>query len=263
MDLRILGPLEVRGTGGPLALGGVQQRGVLAMLALHLNEVVTTDFLIDGLWGEEAPASAANIVQGYVSRLRKALQAANAPDRAGAAVLLRRGPGYLLELDPERLDLHRFQRLVREGVQSFRPSPARAASTLREALELWRGQPLAEFADEPFARAEIPRLQQQRLSALQARLEADLTLGRHAELVGELAALVAEHPLHEGLHRLLMLSLYRAGRQAEALEVYRRGRADPPGEMGIPPRPGPPKTQGGIPPPPPDPGRAPPAPPPP
>jgi DNA-binding SARP family transcriptional activator len=116
MDLRMFGPLEVRGTGGPLALGGTQQRAVLAMLALHLNEVISTDFLIDGLWGDQAPASATNIVQGYVSRLRKALQAENEPERAGAMVLLRRGPGYLLELHPEQVDLYRFQRLVREGV---------------------------------------------------------------------------------------------------------------------------------------------------
>ncbi|ADB73621.1 FxSxx-COOH system tetratricopeptide repeat protein [Geodermatophilus obscurus] len=235
MDLRILGPLEVRGTGGPLVLGGVQQRGVLAMLALHLNEVVTTDFLIDGLWGEEAPASATNIVQGYVSRLRKALQAENVPDRVGAAVLLRRGPGYLLELDPEQVDLYRFQRLLREGVRALRPAPVRAASTLREALGLWRGQPLAEFADVPFARVEIPRLEQQRLGALEARLKADLALGRHAEVIGELKALVARHPLHEGLHQLLMLSLYRSGRQAEALEAYRQARETLAEELGIDP----------------------------
>src|SRR3954451_6596573 len=115
MQIRVLGPLEVRGAGQPLALGGVQQRAVLAMLALHLNEAVTTDFLVDGLWGEQVPASATNTVQVYVSRLRKALQAVKESDGAGGAVLLRRGSGYLLELDPEQLDLHRFGRLAREG----------------------------------------------------------------------------------------------------------------------------------------------------
>jgi DNA-binding SARP family transcriptional activator len=124
MELRMLGPLEVRGVGGPLALGGVQQRAVLAMLALRLNEVVSTDFLVDGLWGDQAPASAVNIVQGYISRLRKVLQAEEASDGVGAAVLFRRGPGYLLELDPERVDLYRFQRLVRAGGR-WRSSPTR------------------------------------------------------------------------------------------------------------------------------------------
>jgi DNA-binding SARP family transcriptional activator len=235
MEVRLLGPLEVWSVGGPRPLGGVQQRAVLAMLALHLNEVVSTDFLVDGLWGDRAPMSALNIVQGYVSRLRKVLHAEEASDGTGAAVLQRRGPGYLVELDPERLDLHRFQRLAREGAQRLSVGPARAASTLREALGLWRGQPLAEFDDTPFARAEIPRLEQQRLTALEARLQADLALGRHAELVSELQALVAEHPLHEGLHRLLMLSLYRCGRQAEALETYRRARHTLAEELGIDP----------------------------
>jgi DNA-binding SARP family transcriptional activator len=235
MDLRLLGPLEVRGAGGPLALGGVQQRAVLALLALHLNQVVATDVLVDGLWGQRAPSSAVNIVQGYVSRLRKVLQPKKSLDQAGAAVLQRHGPGYLLELDPEQVDLYRFQRLVRDGTQALHAAPDRAASELREALDLWRGQPLAEFTDAPFARAEISRLEQLRLTALAARLEADLALGRHAELISELEALVAEHPLHEGLHRLLMLSLYRAGRQAEALEAYRRARQILSEELGIDP----------------------------
>ena len=224
MDLRILGPLEVRVAGGALGLGGVKQRAVLAMLALHLDEVVPSDVLVDGLWGEQPPASAVNTLQVYVSRLRRVLQAEDDPDRAGVAVLQRRGPGYVLDLDPERLDLHRFQRLVREGTEALRTAPARASGTLREALGLWRGQPLAEFVDEPFARAEIPRLEQLRLGALEACLEAELALGRHAQLVSELEYLVAEHPLHEGLHGMLMVALYRSGRQAEALGVHRRAR---------------------------------------
>jgi len=213
----------------------VQQRAVLAMLALHLNVAVSTDFLVDGLWGDQAPASALNIVQSYISRLRKALQAATEVDRVGGAMLQRRGPGYLLELDPKLVDLYRFQRLVREGTQALRPAPARAASTLREALDLWRGRPLAEFAEQPFAQAEIPRLEQQQLSALEAWLEAELALGRHGEVVGELETLVGEHPLHEGLHGLLMLALYRSGRQAEALGVYQRVRRRLADELGIDP----------------------------
>jgi DNA-binding SARP family transcriptional activator len=234
MDLRMLGQLEVRGTGGPLVLGGVKQRAVLAMLALRLDEVVSTDLLVDGLW-DEAPASALNIVQGYISRLRRALQAEDGIVSADAAVLQRSGRGYLLALEPEHVDLHRFQRLAREGSEALRPAPSRAAGTLREALGLWRGRPMAELADTPFARAEIPRLEQQRLAALEARLEADLALGRHAQLIGELQTLLAGHPLHEGLHRQLMLSLYRSGRQAEALGAYRRAREILSEELGIDP----------------------------
>ncbi|WP_244522296.1 FxSxx-COOH system tetratricopeptide repeat protein [Geodermatophilus africanus] len=203
----------------------MKQRAVLAMLALHLDEVVPVDVLVDGLWGEKPPAGAVNTLQVYVSRLRKVLlQAEDAPDRAGVAVLQRRGPGYVLGLVPEQLDLHRFQRLVREGTEVLRMAPARASGTLREALGLWRGQPLAEFVDEPFAHTEIPHLAQLRLGALEACLEAELALGRHAQLVSELEYLVAEHPLHEGLHGMLMVGLYRSGRQAEALGAYRRAR---------------------------------------
>src|SRR5688500_10118216 len=197
MQIQVLGPLEVRGAGGLLPLGGVKQRAVLAMLALHLNEAVSTEILVHGLWGEQPPAGARNTVQVYVSRLRKVLQAATGPDRASAAVLQRRGPGYVLELDPERLDLHRFERLVREGVQALPAAPAGAATALSEALGLWRGSPLAEFVDEPFARAEVSRLEQQRLAAVEVRLQAELALGRHTQLVGQLEYLVAEHPLHE------------------------------------------------------------------
>ncbi|HVI37975.1 MAG TPA: BTAD domain-containing putative transcriptional regulator, partial [Gaiellales bacterium] len=235
MQIQVLGPLEVRQAGGLVALGGVKQRAVLAMLALRVNEVVPSEWLIEGLWGEQAPPSATNAVQVYVSRLRKALRGAAAAEAAPAAVLQRRGPGYRLELDPERLDLYRFQRLAREGVQALPAAPGRAANQLREALGLWRGQPLAEFADAPFARAEVPRLEQQHLAALEAWLQAELALGRHAELIGELEAWVARHPLHEGLHRLLMLSLYRCGRQAEALEAYRRAHHILAEELGIEP----------------------------
>jgi DNA-binding SARP family transcriptional activator len=235
MQIRVLGPLEAWGSGGPLESGGVKQRAVLAMLALHLNQVVPTESLVEGLWGDRVPVAAVNTVQVYVSRLRKALRSVDTADPERAATLHRRGPGYVLALDPEQVDLHRFQRLTREGVEVLRDTPARAASVLREALGLWRGQPLAEFADAPFARAETPRLEQQRLAASEACLEAEMALGRHAQLIGELEALVAQHPLHEGLHRLLMLSLYRSGRQAEALEAYRRTHRTLAEELGITP----------------------------
>jgi DNA-binding SARP family transcriptional activator len=235
MQIHVLGPLEVLGAGGSVGLGGVKQRAVLAMLALHLNHVVSTQSLVEGLWGDQAPAGATNTVQVYVSRLRKVLRTADGSHPAGAAVLQRREPGYLFELDPEWLDLRRFQRLAREGAQALRPAPAQSVTILREALDLWRGQPLAEFADQPFAQTEIPRLEQQRLAALETYLQAELAVGRHTQLVGELETLVAEHPLHEEMHRLLMLSLYRSGRQAEALEAYRRARQILTDELGIDP----------------------------
>jgi DNA-binding SARP family transcriptional activator len=248
MDVRILGPLEVWVAGRSLALGGTKQRAVLAMLVLHANQVVAIDHLVDGLWGQTPPDGATNVVQVYVSRLRKTLRAASPEGSAGwsegradrpegqaAAVLARRKPGYLLQLDTDELDLARFQRLADQGTQALRRVPELAAARLGEALRLWRGRPLAEFTDEPFAQAESARLAEQHLAVLQARIEADLALGRHAELVAELQALVAEYPLQEGLHRQLLLSLYRSGRQAEALEAYQRTRKLLAEELGIDP----------------------------
>ena len=217
MEVRILGPLEVVvHAGTPLPLGGTKQRAVFAMLALRVNQVVSLDFLVDGLWGIEPPTDPANVIQVYLSRLRKALHQEGSEDSQDGR-LLRRKPGYLLQLDPERLDLHRFERLAREGILALPSAPGLAAAALSEALGLWRGLPLAEFTEEPFARNEIPRLEELRLNALTVRIQADLALGRHAQLVVELEDLTSRYPLHEGLRGQLILSLYRAGRQAEAL----------------------------------------------
>jgi DNA-binding SARP family transcriptional activator len=235
VEVRILGPLEVVvHAGTPLALGGTKQRAVLAMLALRVNQVVSLDFLVDGLWGTEPPTDPTNVVQVYLSRLRKALRPRGTDDSLDGQVL-RRKPGYLLQLDPEHLDLHRFERLAREGRHALPAAPESAAATLNEALRLWRGLPLAEFTEEPFARNEIPRLEEQRLTALAARIEADLALGRHAQLVAELEELTSRYPLHEGLRGQLILSLYRSGRQAEALAAYRRAREALADELGIDP----------------------------
>jgi DNA-binding SARP family transcriptional activator len=233
MEVRILGPLEVRAMGQPLPLGGTKQRAVLAMLVLHANQVVSIDDLVDGLWGQAPPDSATNAVQVYISRLRKLLQAD--PREGSAHLLVRRRPGYLLKLDADELDLARFERLALQGTQALLAAPGLAAAKLREALGLWRGAPLAEFVDEPFAQAERARLEEQRFAVLQARIDADLALGRHAELVGELEVLVARQPLREELHQQLLLSLYRSGRQAEALEAYRRVRQTLTEELGIDP----------------------------
>jgi DNA-binding SARP family transcriptional activator len=223
MDFRLLGPMEVAGDEGPLALGGIKQRSLLAMLLLHANQVVSTDRLIDALWGASPPFTCTKSIQVYVSRLRKAM----ADDR-----LVTRAPGYVVYVDPTELDLTRFEQLVAEA---RRASPESASAKLREALSLWRGPPLADLAYEEFAQAEIARLEEMRLGAVEQRLEADLALSHHAELVAELETLVARHPLRERFRHQLMLALYRSGRQAEALEAYRHAREELSDELGLEP----------------------------
>src|SRR5262245_32659285 len=227
MEFRILGPLEVSGTGGEVPLGGPKPRALLAVLLLHGNEVVPTDRLIDELWGEDAPDDAAAALRVNVSRLRKALP---------QGVLTTRSPGYLVRIGPDELDLHRFERLVAEGRSLLaRGLAADASERLRDALSLWRGPALADFAYESFAQAAIARLEEIRLAAVELRIDADLALGRHGELVGELEALVAEHPLRERLRMYLMTALYRSDRQAEALEAYHDARRALVDTLGIEP----------------------------
>jgi DNA-binding SARP family transcriptional activator len=223
MDFRILGPLEVSEHDHPLALGGIKQRSVLAILLLHANQVVSTDRLIDELWGAAPPATSAKSIQVYVSKLRRQLG-----DRRVAT----RPPGYLLHVDPSEFDLARFEQLMAEAA---RAAPETAAHKLRQALALWRGPALADLAYEPFAQAETARLEELRVAALEQRIDADLASGRHAQLVGELEALVAQHPLRERLRSQLMLALYRSARQAEALEVYRKTRDEMVEELGLEP----------------------------
>jgi DNA-binding SARP family transcriptional activator/ABC-type branched-subunit amino acid transport system substrate-binding protein/streptogramin lyase len=221
MHFRILGPLEVWADGHELQLGAGRQRALLTLLLLHANEVVPSDRLIDELWGERPPATASKVVQGYVSQLRKAL----AED-----VLVTRPPGYLLRVDAT--DAREFERLVDEAQGQ---EPAEAARTLRRALELWRGPPLADFEYENWAQAEIARLEELRLEAVEDRIDAELQLGRHAQLVPELESLAAAHPLRERVRGQLMLALYRSGRQAEALDEYAEARRQLVGELGIEP----------------------------
>jgi DNA-binding SARP family transcriptional activator/DNA-binding beta-propeller fold protein YncE len=209
---------------------------VLALLLLHANEVVSTDRLIDDVWGESPPESAANMLQGYVSHLRKTLE----PDsrRGEHELLVSRPPGYVLQLRPDQLDAARFERLGSEGRRLLEDGDvAAAAERLRAALALWHGGALADLAYEAFARAEIDRLEELRLQTLEDRIDADLALGRHKALVGELREVVDQHPLPERLRGQLMTALYRCGRQAEALEVYREGRRALLDELGIEPGP--------------------------
>ena len=244
MRYRLLGPLEVSDGDRPLALGEGRQRSVLTLLLLHRNEAVSSDRLIDALWGDRPPATAAKVLQNHIAQLRRALE-----DREGQR-LLTRGRSYVLEVADGELDLDRFERLVDEGGGALASDrPADAAALLREALALWRGPPLADVAYEAFAQAEIARLEERRSAALEQRIDADLALGRHAELVAELEGLVAEHPLRERLRAQLMVALYRCGRQADALEAYRRGAARAARRAGRRAGPRAARTAGGDPPP--------------
>src|SRR5262245_2087489 len=194
MEFRILGPLEVLSAGQTLDLGGTKQRALLAMLLLHANEVVSSGRLIEAVWEDEPPETAEKGLQGYISQLRKLL---------GKERLTTKAPGYSLHVGPDELDFARFQLLQAEGRS-------------HEALSLWRGAPLAEFSSQRFAEGEIARLEELHLACLEERIDCDLEAGRHAELIAELEALVAGHPLREAPRGQLMLALYRRGRQREA-----------------------------------------------
>jgi DNA-binding SARP family transcriptional activator len=231
MDFRILGPLEALEDGERVALGGTKRRAVLALLLLHANETLTTDRLVDELWGEEQPAAAAKTVQVHISRLRKALGDAGATD-----LLVTRENGYELVVDPEQLDARRFERLVAEGRSALSAGePEAALEALEAALSLWRGAPLADLAYEPFVQREAAHLEDMRAGALEQLVEAKLAVGRHQEVIGELEHLIEEHPYREHLRAQLMLALYRADRQADALQVYQDARRMLVEELGIEP----------------------------
>jgi len=227
VEFRVLGPLDVLDDGRALDLGAPRQRALLAFLLLHANEVVSIDRLAEALWPEKVPRTAQKAIQVYVSALRRAF--------GGARDLLEtHGPGYLLRVAPGELDLHEFERLLATAREE---EPRARAATLGEALSLWRGAPLADFEYESFVQAESARLGELRQLALEGRFEAELDLGAGPELVAELQALVAARPLHERPRALLMRALYRAGRQSEALEVFREGRRLLDDELGLEPGP--------------------------
>jgi len=234
MDFRILGPLEVHDDGRTLAIAGAKPRALLALLLLHAGETLTTDRLIEELWGESAPAGAAKTLQMHISRLRKAL--AGKGSTGPSELIVTRGRGYRLAIDPEQLDSHRFERLVAEGRAELAARRAEsAAALLEQALALWHGAPLADLAYEPFAQSEIARLDDLRVAALEHLIEGKLALGGHADVVEQLEVLIREHPYRERLRAQLMLALYRCERQADALQAYQNARKTLVEELGIEP----------------------------
>ncbi|HEX6238298.1 MAG TPA: BTAD domain-containing putative transcriptional regulator [Acidimicrobiales bacterium] len=241
MQFRLLGNLEVIDDGGAaLDIGGTQPRTVLAMLLVAPGRVVPAASIIDALWAESPPSSAAGTLQSYVSRLRRIL--GRAARRPGSEVLAWDAPGYRLDVPRDSVDIHRFQALADEGrAQLDAGDPAAAHETLASALSLWRGEALLEFAHLDFAWATAAKLEERRLTATEDRIQADLQLGKHTTVIGELGELVAAHPLREGFRLHLALALYRAGRQAEALRVLDDTRRTLRDQLGIDP--GPPLRQ--------------------
>jgi DNA-binding SARP family transcriptional activator len=225
-EFGLLGPLQVLIDGRELELRRPKLRSLVALLLLRAGEVVSTDRLVEDLWAGRPPKTAVGSLQNLVSELRKSL---------GPEVVKTRPPGYVLDVDPEHVDLHRFERLVAQAAETERAE--QQAALLREALALWRGPPLADLATEAFAHLEVGRLEERQTAAKEDLVDAELELGRHARLVGELEALVAQHPLRERLRGQLMLALYRSGRQAEALDAYRAARETLVEELGIEPSP--------------------------
>src|SRR6478736_9709111 len=235
MRIGLLGALEVfDDDGAEITVAGSKLRALLAVLALQAGRVVPTDHLVDALWGEDPPAAVRNSLQGLASKLRRTLGSAD--------LVVMRGEGYVLDLPPEAVDIERFARRAADGrALAATGELERAVEVLAEADSLWRGDPLAEFAYDDFAASTITRLSESRLALLEERLDLELRLGRHQRAVVQLEQLVADHPLREGLRGLLMLALYRAGRQADALRVFQEGRRLLVDELGL--EPGPPLSR--------------------
>ena len=231
IEFRILGPLEISADGRLLPLGSPKQRALLALLLVHATETLSRDRLIEELWGETPPATVDSALHVYLSRLRRLLEMAG----AGGA-LVRERHGYRLRVEPEQIDANRFERLAAEGGEALAAGRSElAAERLRQAVALWRGPALADLHTEGFAVTAAARLEEERVTVLEQRLEADLALGRHRQLIHEVVTLVTEHPYRERLRAQLMLALYRSGRQAEALRVYRQARRILADELGLEP----------------------------
>ncbi|HEX6523919.1 MAG TPA: AfsR/SARP family transcriptional regulator, partial [Streptosporangiaceae bacterium] len=233
IEYRLLGPIEVRVDGQVLDIGGLKQRALLAMLLLRANEPVSRDVLVEQLWGDHPPAGAPHTIEVYVSRLRKVLAAA-----AGRPLVATRSAAYWLQVAPDELDVHRAERLAREGRHELAAgAPGAAAVKFGEALALWRGGALADLRYEPFFQAQISWLEEFRVGVFEDRIGADLAIGRQAGLIRELEPLIAAYPLRERLTGQLMVALCRCGRRGEALAAYDRARAVLAEELGLDPGP--------------------------
>jgi predicted ATPase/DNA-binding SARP family transcriptional activator len=235
LDYRILGPLEVVRDGSSLRLGGAKQKAVLAILILHAGKLVSLDKLVDDLWLEEPPRSAVNVVQSYISRLRRLLSTAKTP---GDGIVLSQPSGYVLDAPAELIDRHRVKDALVRGKAALEANRAGEASErLSAALTLFRGPALADFRYEPWAQADVEQIEELEMAVREARIDAELALGRHADVIGELDYLVTGHPAREHFAAQLMVALYRTGRQSEALQVYQSARLALTEELGIDPSP--------------------------
>ncbi len=227
VEFRALGSIEVHDGGRPAALGGPKQRAVLALLLKDVGRVVTTDSLIDGVWGDDPPDAVRNSLHTYISNLRSIL----------GGRIERMGSGYRLDVEPAEVDTCLFEQLLDEARAAMSVNPAVSGQTLRAALALWRGRPYGDLIDVPGLADEIRRLEELRLLAVEARVDADLAIGRHQAVIPELEALAAEHPLREGFRARQMIALYRDGRQGEALRACQRTRQYLSTELGVDPSP--------------------------
>jgi DNA-binding SARP family transcriptional activator len=232
LEIRVLGPVEIAWDGLPIDVGGVKARALVARLLIDRHMIVSVDRLVDSLWRDNEGAGAEIAMRSTISRLRKRIRDAGAPED----VIVTRAPGYLLDLPAEATDVFRLERLVAEGrVQLARRRPSDCVRLLSEAEGLWRGPAFSEVRDEPFARAEARRLEELRLLATETRMDAELTMGQHEAVTGELEALTSANPMRERLWSQRILALYRCGRQAEALRVFQDLRAVLVDELGIEP----------------------------
>ncbi|MFE0201159.1 BTAD domain-containing putative transcriptional regulator [[Kitasatospora] papulosa] len=240
MRIQLLGPLSAEVDGGSFVPTAGKPRQILSLMALYAGRVVPVPLLMDEIWRTEPPASALSTMQTYILQLRRRIGSAMAPGSPCSAkdVLATRHGGYLLQLPDGGLDVHDYERLVRAGQAAFETGDDEvAARQFRSALELWQGSALVDVRVGPILEIEIRRLEESRLVTVERRIDADLRLGRHAELIAELTDLTARHPKHEGLHSQVMVALYRSGRQAAALEIYRRLRERLIEELGLEPSP--------------------------
>ncbi|MFF4402811.1 BTAD domain-containing putative transcriptional regulator [Streptomyces sp. NPDC001480] len=240
MRIQVLGPLNAEVNGGSIVPSAGKPRQILALLSLYPGRVVPVPTLMEEIWTSDMPRSALTTLQTYILQLRKRLGTAMGPGAPSSVkdVLTTRHGGYMLQIADDCVDVHQYERLVREGQQAFEKGDNEvSADRFRAALDLWKGSALVDVRTGPVLEIEVRRLEESRLVTVERRIDADLRLGRHAELLAELAELTARHPQHEGLHSQVMVALYRSGRQAGALEVYRRLRMRLIDELGVEPSP--------------------------